>query len=113
MLAALSAEELNRLKKKITLRAFTKNSIRSWGRLEEELRAIGEMGIAYDREEHSIGISAVGTAIIGFKGEIAAVTIPTPTVRFVEGEPDLVRALQLCRQEIDRILGGRLPNAAV
>ena len=113
MLAALSAEELNRLKKKIELRAFTKNSIRSWGRLEEELRTIREMGIAYDREEHSIGISAVGTAIIGFEGEIAAVTIPTPTVRFVEEEPDLVKALQLCRQEIDRILGGRRPSAEV
>jgi len=113
MLASLSAEELNRLKKKIGLRAFTQKSIRSWGRLEEELRTIRETGIAYDREEHSMGISAVGTAIIGFEGEIAAVTIPTPTVRFVEEEPDLVKALQLCRQEIDRILGGRRPNAAV
>jgi hypothetical protein len=46
-------------------------------------------------------------AFIGFEGEIAAVTIPTPTVRFVEEEPDLVKALQLCCQEIDIILGGR------
>ena len=111
MLAALSAEELNRLRKKTGLRSFTENSIRSWGRLEEELRTIRETGIAYDREEHSMGISAVGTAIIGFEGEIAAVTIPTPTVRFAEEEPDLVKALQLCRQGIDRILGGRRLSA--
>jgi len=113
MLASLGAEELNRLKKKIGLRAFTQNSIRSWGRLEEELRTIRETGIAYDREEHSMGISAVGTAIIGFEGEIAAVTIPTPTVRFVEEEPDLVKALQLCRREIDILLGGRRLSAEV
>jgi len=113
MLAALSAEELNRLKKKIGLRAFTQNSIRSWARLEEELCTIREMGIAYDREEHSVGISAVGTAIIGLEGEITAVTIPTPTVRFAEEEPDLIKALQLCRQGIGRILGGRRLRAEV
>ena len=45
-------------------------------------------------------------AFIGFEGEIAAVTIPTPTVRFAEEAPDLVKALQLCRQGIGRILGG-------
>ncbi len=110
MLAALDTEGLNRLKKKIGLMAFTENSIRSWNQLEQQLRAVRETGVAYDREEHSMGISAVGTAVVGFEGEIAAVTIPTPTVRFAEKEPELVKALLLCRQGIDRILGGRLQN---
>ena len=53
-----------------------------------------------------MGISAIGTAIIGFEGEIAAITIPTPTVRFAKKEPELAKALQFCRDAVDRILGG-------
>ena len=107
MLAALDAQELSRLKKRMHLTAFTENSIRSWEKLEQELFRIRETGLAYDREEHSMGISAIGTAIIGFEGEIAAITIPTPTVRFVKKEPEWAKALQLCRDAVDRILGGR------
>ena len=106
MLAALDAQELGRLKKRIHLTAFTENSIRSWEKLEQELLRIRETGLAYDREEHSIGISAIGTAIIGFEGEIAAITIPTPTVRFAKKEPELTKALKLCRDAVNRILGG-------
>jgi len=106
MLAALDAEELRRLKQRMRLTAFTGNSIRSWEKLEQELLWIRETGLAYDREEHSIGISAIGTAIIGFEGEIAAITIPTPTVRFAKKEPELTKALKLCRDAVNRILGG-------
>jgi DNA-binding IclR family transcriptional regulator len=88
------------------LTAFTENSIRSWEKLEQELLRIRETGLAYDREEHSIGISAIGTAIVGFEGEIAAITIPTPTVRFAKKEPELTKALKHCRDAVDKILGG-------
>ena len=106
MLAKLRDEELSWLKKRIPLTAFTENSIRSWEKLEQELLRIRETGLAYDREEHSMGISAIGTAVIGFEGEIAAITIPTPTVRFAKKEPELAKALELCRDAVDRILGG-------
>jgi DNA-binding IclR family transcriptional regulator len=107
MLAALDDASLGRMRKRMRLSAFTENSIRSWEKLEGELLRIREAGIAYDREEHSVGISAIGTAIIGFEGEIAAITIPTPTVRFANNEPELAKALTLCRDAIERILGGR------
>jgi IclR family transcriptional regulator, acetate operon repressor len=106
MLAALDDASLARMQKHMRLSAFTENSIRSWGKLEVELQRIREAGIAYDREEHSVGISAIGSAIIGFEGEIAAITIPTPTVRFAKNEPELAKALTLCRDAIERILGG-------
>jgi IclR family transcriptional regulator, acetate operon repressor len=106
MLAALSDEELGRIKKRMRLTAFTENSIRSWPKLRLELLKIREAGIAYDHEEHSIGISAIGTAIAGFEGEIAAITIPTPTVRFTKNEPELTKALKSCRDRVIRILGG-------
>jgi DNA-binding IclR family transcriptional regulator len=107
MLAAMDAEALNRVRKRLRLTAFTENSIQSWAKLEQELSGIRKAGIAYDREEHSIGISAIGTAIIGFEGEIAAITIPTPTVRFEKKEPELAKKLQLCRSAVNKILGER------
>ncbi len=106
MLAALDDEGLGRLKKRIRLTAFTENSIQSWEKLKRELLEIRETGFAYDREEHSIGISAVGTAVIGFDGDLAAITIPTPTVRFLKKAPELAKALKFCRDKVDRILGG-------
>ena len=106
MLAAMDADAFSRLKKRMRLTSFTENSIQSWEKLEQELIRIRKTGLAYDREEHSMGISAIGTAIIGFEGEIAAITIPIPTVRFAKREPELAKALKLCRNAIDRILGG-------
>ncbi len=107
MLAALDDVELYRLKKRMRLTAFTENSIQSWEKLEQELLRIRETGLAYDLEEHSMGISAVGTALVGFDGEIAAITIPTPTVRFTKKAPELAKALKFCRDKVDRILGGK------
>jgi DNA-binding IclR family transcriptional regulator len=51
------------------------------------------------------GISAIGTAIIGFEGEIAAITIPTPTVRFTKKQPELEKALKLCCDAVERNFG--------
>jgi len=53
-----------------------------------------------------MGISAIGAAIIGFEGEIAAITIPTPTVRFTKKQPELAKALRLCCDAIERISAG-------
>lgn len=110
MLAALDSEALKRLKPQVHLTAFTGRSPRSWSQLEAELAAVRATGIAFDREEHALGISAVGTAVHGVEGEVAAVSIPTPSVRFVEKEPELVAALLLCRQSLNRVLGNRPPD---
>jgi DNA-binding IclR family transcriptional regulator len=106
MLAALDDAALDRMRKRMRLTAFTENSIQSWEKLQQQLRKIRETGLAYDLEEHSIGISAIGTAIIGFDGEIAAITIPTPTVRFAKKKPELAKALQLCHDSVHKILVG-------
>jgi len=105
MLAAMDPEALNRVRKRLRLTAFTENSIQSWQQLEHELLKIRKSGLAYDREEHSIGISAIGTAIIGIEGEIAAITIPTPTVRFDRKASELAKALQSCRESVNKIIG--------
>lgn len=54
---------------------------RSVASLLAELDQVRATGLAYDREEHSHGISAVGTAFRGPTGAIYAISVPTPTAR--------------------------------
>lgn len=97
LLAALDESALKKIKKSIQLTEFTPRSICTWSQLELEIKNIRETGIAFDNEEHTQGICAVGTSIIGPMGEIAAVSVPTPSVRFEDKKIALVEALKDCR----------------
>lgn len=63
-------------------------------RLRTELGDIRAGGIAYDRDEHTVGISAAGIAGRVPGGHIVAVSVPAPTERFVAGEQAIVAALR-------------------
>ena len=104
ILAALSDPTLAQMKKKIHLTKITPNSVASWKQLEAEIAKIRKTGVAYDVEEHTLGISAVGASFIGPEGEIAAISIPTPSLRFNETKRQLEAALKDCHVKlIDRI----------
>lgn len=62
-------------------------------RLLHELEEIRRTSVAYDRDEHSPGISAVGTAIADPRGGFFAISIPVPTSRFRRTEALLVEKL--------------------
>jgi IclR family transcriptional regulator, acetate operon repressor len=47
-----------------------------------ELKAVRRAGVAYDREEHTLGICAVGVAMQDPLGNSVAVSVPVPTQRF-------------------------------
>lgn len=72
-------------------------------RLYAELAAIRETGLAFDREEHSEGIGAVGTAILDPFGHYLAITIPAPIARFVHNETFLCDALLAARERITQV----------
>jgi DNA-binding IclR family transcriptional regulator len=93
VLAAMSDDEFAKLRRRLRLTAATPNTITDWDRLEAEIEVIRKVGYARDREENSIGISAVSTALRSPSGEIAAISIPAPSQRFAESEERLVRAL--------------------
>ncbi len=44
---------------------------------------------------------------ISVEGDVAAITIPTPTMRFANKASELAKALKLCREKVDRILGNQ------
>jgi len=60
----------------------TPNTIVTRAALFAELEQIRERGVAFDREEHTEGISAVGAAVLSGEGAIAAISVPVPTARF-------------------------------
>jgi DNA-binding IclR family transcriptional regulator len=107
MLATLDEEGLVRMKRSLTLSAYTTHSVRTWPELEAELESIRSTGVAYDLEEHTIGISAVGAAMLGSEGEIAAISVCAPSVRFAEEEKSLIAALQRCHAAIAKVFGNR------
>lgn len=97
MLAALDDKTLLQLKKTIVFTKFTPNSICTWSQLEAEIKEIRKTGIAFDHDEHTLGISAVGTSIIGPEGEAAAISVPTPSVRFTDKKKEIEAAIRDCR----------------
>lgn len=107
MLAHLPPLQLSRLAKRLKLAPLTPHTLTDWTRLNEELAEIRRTGIAYDREENSIGICAVGAAIQSGTGELAAITIPVPTQRFLDSEAALCQHLITCRDRIQRLLDGK------
>jgi DNA-binding IclR family transcriptional regulator len=64
----------------------TPTTVTSLSALEKEIAEVQRTGLAYDREEHTIGICAIGTWFTDPLGKPFAISIPVPSVRFVEIE---------------------------
>jgi DNA-binding IclR family transcriptional regulator len=87
------------------LAARTPNTITSRAQLEDELKRVRRDGYAVDREEHTIGICAVGATIRDGFGAEMAVTVPLPAQRFVGREQEIAEALRETCAVIERELG--------
>lgn len=64
------------------------------GRLGAEIREIRCSGIAFDRDEHTPGISAAAIARRTADDVVIAISVPAPTERFREKESRIVEALR-------------------
>lgn len=51
-------------------------------------------GVAFDRDQHTVGISAAGIAGRTVGGHIVAISVPAPTERFMANETNIVAALR-------------------
>lgn len=88
------------------LPSLTPHTITGRKQLWQELERVRAQGVAYDREEHTLGISAVGAVVNDAYGAVAAISIPVPTQRFKGNEARLAKALlKVCAACSDR-LGG-------
>jgi DNA-binding IclR family transcriptional regulator len=69
--------------------------------LLEELEGITQTGLAFDRGEHTEGISAAGFAITDSNGRIYAISIPVPSTRFTARQTLITAVLLEWRQRLN------------
>jgi DNA-binding IclR family transcriptional regulator len=87
-----------------SLRACTAHTVTDLQALRAEVEECRRTQIAYDRQEHTLGIAAVGTAFFDPLGRPLAISIPVPTTRFADLEGRLVCELRRTRREIEALL---------
>lgn len=81
---------------------LTPNTLVTRTALLAELAEIRETGVAFDREEHSIGIAAVGVSLPDIGGLAVAMTVPVPAQRFYGHEQDIAKVLLNVRHDFER-----------
>lgn len=85
-LALMDENSLGKMRQRLTLERYTANTITHWDALLDELSRIRERGVAFDREENTLGICAVAKALRSPSNELVAISIPVPSVRFRDKE---------------------------
>jgi DNA-binding IclR family transcriptional regulator len=91
-LATLDNQAIERLIGKRYERC-TPETIIEIGALVSDLEKVRHTGIAYDREEHTLGICAVGVAFKDPLGNPLAISVPVPASRFPAVEKMIARRL--------------------
>jgi DNA-binding IclR family transcriptional regulator len=81
------------------LERCTPNTITSRDELLEEIRSIRKAGVAYDRDEHTLGISSAAVAVRESHGALAALSVLMPTPRMAGREREIERVLLRVRRE--------------
>ncbi|WP_205963812.1 IclR family transcriptional regulator [Pseudoruegeria sp. SK021] len=69
------------------------------------LAIIRQTGLAYDTDEHSQGISAIGFAFQDWSGSYYAISVPVPSTRFPEVREDVKGALLRARKNVADVFG--------
>jgi DNA-binding IclR family transcriptional regulator len=80
-LSRLGAAAIERLIGR-TYEARTPKTLTKLDALVADIQAVRQSGVAYDREEHTLGICAVGVALDDPHGGTLAISVPVPSQRF-------------------------------
>lgn len=104
LLSVLPAEKLERLLR-APLPKLTANTITKPADLLKEIEICRRTGIAIDDEEHTEGISALGTGFLDPMGRAIALSIPVPTTRFKRIRQEIGTHLLTARERIRAALG--------
>jgi DNA-binding IclR family transcriptional regulator len=70
------------------------------------LQEIRKIGLAYDIDEHTPGISAIGFAFADWGGELHAISVPVPSTRFVGCRETVEQALRRAKDKIAALVTG-------
>jgi DNA-binding IclR family transcriptional regulator len=86
----------------------TPNTVTQIDDLLNNLAAVRRTGIAFDREEHSLGVCAAGVALRDPLGNAVAISVPVPSQRFKDLEPTIAERLAATK----RAMEARMTSAA-
>lgn len=103
LLAAMPVEQIEALLP-ARLERFTPQTTVSRPKLLDELAQITERNVAFDREEHTEGICAVGAAVGDEDNPLAAISVPVPAPRFYGREEELAAAVCDAASAADKTL---------
>jgi DNA-binding IclR family transcriptional regulator len=84
--------------------ARTANTLTALPALLADLKAARRSGVAFDREEHTVGISAAGVAVRDPAGNYAAISVPVPTLRFKQHQSRIATRLIAAKRSIEGLL---------
>jgi DNA-binding IclR family transcriptional regulator len=86
------------------LEPVTRHTIVDRKSLLDELDVVRATGVAYDHQEHTLGVSAVGAAVRDAGGSMAAITVAMPAARLEGREEHIAEQLLRTRDEIQRAI---------
>ena len=106
MLAEFGVEELNGYLARVAFAPVTPHTARSKSRLKKEIGEVRAIGFAYSREEFTLGITAIATAVRSERNFHGAINLAVPTARFTPTRDAafreaLRRTAQAIAKEID------------
>jgi IclR family transcriptional regulator, acetate operon repressor len=109
MLAQLRPEELSEYFDSASFAPVTPHTVRSRNRLKKEVQSVKATGFAYSREEFTLGITAIATAVRNDAKFYGAINLAVPTARFTlnrdaDFREALRRTAQIIAKEISREL---------
>jgi DNA-binding IclR family transcriptional regulator len=90
---------------KLILNEWDRNSINGdLDALLEELATIRQTGLAYDLDNHTPGISAIGLAFRDWSGDLHAISVPVPSTRYAQSKKLVEAALLRTSNHIKKII---------
>lgn len=106
VLSELDSEALSRYLAGVRFEPVTPHTVRSRSRLKTELRRVKAAGFAYSREEFTLGITAIATAVRSETKFHGAINLAVPTARFTpDRDADFRAALRRTAQRIAKEIG--------
>ena len=99
-LSQLEEPEIERLIGK-RYEARTPNTLTTLNTLMQEIRAVKKSGVAFDREEHTLGICAAGIALQDPLGNAVAISVPVPSQRFQEQQAPITKKLLATKRAME------------
>jgi DNA-binding IclR family transcriptional regulator len=68
--------------------------------LIKDLQQVRQTGVAFDREEHTLGICAAGVALRDLLGNYVAISVPVPAPRFYEHQTLIAERLLATKRSL-------------